>query len=185
MMTTEEKIIMFKDKRDFITNISKAFEANPRGSTVASVDYEVYKRDAENGNIYYREYLIVTFNGGAISTKNVSGNSNTANLRALGTMVDGGYYEEVLDYELTKEMSEYIDLTRDDVVTLDMLLSKPIQHISDLRRCFSLCRNEDDVNKVLDMTPTAFGQICVVYPDDSSFTVSMEDDIVEHFDFFI
>ncbi len=184
MMTTEEKIAMFKDKRDFITNISKAFEARPNGTTVVSVDYEVYKRDAENGNTYYREYLIVTFKGGAISVKNVSGNSNTANLRTLGTMVDGGYYEEVLDYNLTKEMSEYIDLTKDIADALDILLKKSIEHISDLRRCFSLCRNEDDINKVLDATPLSFGQITIVYPNDESFIVRIEDE-EEQFDFYI
>lgn len=187
MMTTEEKIAMFKDKRDFIANISKAFEANPRGSTVASIKYEVYKHDTTSGHTYYAEYLTVTFAGGAVSVKNVNGNSNTANLRALGTMVDGGYYDEVQDYQQTQDMYEYVDLTVDDAVTLEMLLDRlglSIQHISDLRRCFSLCRNEDDINKVLDAIPLSFGQITIVYPNDESFIVRIEDE-EEQFDFYI
>ena len=41
-MTITEKLEMFKEKRNFIKNISKAFEAKPKGSSVQSVDYEVY-----------------------------------------------------------------------------------------------------------------------------------------------
>lgn len=105
MMTKAEKIKMFKEKEAFIKAISKAFEDNPRGSSVESIDYEVYSKEADNGNTFYREYLIVTFIGGAKVVRNISGNSNTANLRAIGTLVDGGYYDELMEYELTQEIS--------------------------------------------------------------------------------
>ena len=55
MMTFEEKLEMFKEKRTFVKNISKAFERGVRGSTVDSVDYVVFKKDLPNGACSYAE----------------------------------------------------------------------------------------------------------------------------------
>lgn len=98
-MTITEKIEMYKEKKAFIENISKAFETSPRGSSVESIDYEVYRRDIDEEVTYFAEYLIVTFFGGGKSVRIANGNSNTANFRVLGTLIDGGYYDEVRDYE--------------------------------------------------------------------------------------
>ena len=107
-MTNAEKLAMFKEKRNFIKNISKAFEEGPKGSTVQSVDYEVYRKDTPE-IIYFVEYVIVTFFGGGYSVKCVNGNSNTANFRAIGSMLDGGYYDEVFEYdELTSKGYEKV-----------------------------------------------------------------------------
>ena len=102
MMTYEEKIEMYKGKKAFINNISKAFEATPRVSAVTSIEYEVYHRKVTINNEerdHYVEYLIVHFFGGGKSAKFVSGNSCTANFRALGPMLDGGYYDETREYD--------------------------------------------------------------------------------------
>lgn len=101
-MTYEEKIEMYKGKKAFIDNISKAFEATPRVSTVVSIEYEVYTRKVTINKKecdHYVEYLVVHFFGGSKSAKFVSGNSCTANFRALGSMLDGGYYDENREYE--------------------------------------------------------------------------------------
>ena len=46
-MTVAEKIEMYKGKKAFIKDVSKVFEAGHKGSSVASVDYEVYIKDIE------------------------------------------------------------------------------------------------------------------------------------------
>lgn len=110
-MTTTEKLAMYKEKRAFIKNLSRAFEFRPAGSTVESIDYEVYSIELADGVTQYKEFVIVTFFGGGTSVKTVNGNSNTANFRALGTMLDGGYYSEVDSYEtLTKIGYEKVEL---------------------------------------------------------------------------
>jgi hypothetical protein len=99
-MTRAEKIKMFKEKKAFIANISKAFESRPAGSSIESVRYEVYNKWIPDHNVdYFAEYIVVTFVGGGRSVKIVNGNSNTANFRAIGTLLDGGYYDEVADFE--------------------------------------------------------------------------------------
>lgn len=102
MMSYEEKIEMYRGKKVFIENISKAFSETPRVSSVTSIDYEVYRRKVTiNGEErdHYVEYVIVNFFGGGRSAKFVSGNSCTANFRVLGTLVEGGYYDENRDYD--------------------------------------------------------------------------------------
>lgn len=97
-MTIAEKIEMFRGKEAFVENISKAFETDYERSTVAFIKYEVFQLHAESST-YFEEYIVVTFYGGAKSVRNVNGNSNTANFRAIGSMIDGGYYDEVFNYE--------------------------------------------------------------------------------------
>lgn len=102
-MTIAEKIEMYKNKKAFITAISKAFETEPSASTVYSVNYEVYSKKINEDITYFEEYVIVYFCGGGFATKRVSGNSSTANFRAIGALIDGGYYDEVRDYETLVE----------------------------------------------------------------------------------
>ena len=99
-MTRAEKIKMYKEKKAFIDNISKAFEARPVGSSIESVRYKVYNKWIPEHNVdYFAEYVIITFVGGSKSVKIVNGNSNNANFRAIGALLDGGYYDEVADFE--------------------------------------------------------------------------------------
>lgn len=101
MMTVEERIKMYKSKKAFIDNLSRAFELS--STTVMKVSYEVYQKDF-NGQTFYEELIIVTYYGGSIAVKRVNGNSDSANLRSLAALVDGGYYDEVRYYE---ELTEY------------------------------------------------------------------------------
>lgn len=113
-MTVAEKIEMYKGKKAFIKDVSKVFEAGHKGSSVASVDYEVYIKDIELGDenrTYFEEYVIVNYSGGSYAVKRVSGNSNTANFRAVGYLLDGGYYDENYTYDsLTTIGYELVEL---------------------------------------------------------------------------
>ncbi len=102
-MTIIEKIEMYKGKEDFITYINKAFQRQPAGSSVDRVEYEVYEKEISPGTTYFQEFIVVTFNGGAKSVRNVNGNSNMTNLVELGKLVNGGYYDEVSFYEGLEE----------------------------------------------------------------------------------
>jgi hypothetical protein len=178
-MTFEEKTEMYKNKKAFVDGISKVFETNFVGASVSSVDYEVYKKDfnvvidgIEEVRTGYAEYIIVNYIGGGKSVKRVNGNSNTANFRAIGTMLDGGYYAEMKEYsELTEEGWELIPL-KSETSILDDLLAKPMRHISDVRRCFNYCTDGNDVEKVMKMIPACFGTFEVEYgEDEETFTI--------------
>ena len=97
-MTIEERIKMYKRKKVFVDSISKALEAS--NISVVKVDYEVYSKQYPNcDNNYYSEFVVVTFFGGAKSVINVSGNSDCANFRAIGELIDGGHYDQVRYWE--------------------------------------------------------------------------------------
>lgn len=102
-MTNAEKLMLFKEKKDFIENLNKAFQTFPKDSAVASVAYEVYAKKVNEDVTYYQEYLVVTFFGGAKAVRNANGNSNPANFKELGKLVEGGYYDEVQSYETLAE----------------------------------------------------------------------------------
>ena len=177
-MTFEEKITMYKGKKKFIDNISKAFEATPRVSSVTSIEYEVYHKQItrdEQTFDHFAEYLVINFFGGGQSPMLVTGNSCTANFRVLGPRLDGGYYDEVENYRTLEERGfTKINL---DGSKLDQLLEKPMTHISDVRACFNYCRNSEDVERVIDMIPTVFGQFEVDYTDsdeDGTFVITNE-----------
>jgi hypothetical protein len=172
-MNISEKIEMYKNKKAFVDGISKVFETNFVGASVSSVDYEVYKKDfdvvidgTEEIRTGYAEYVIVNYLGGGKSVKQVNGNSNTANFRAIGTMLDGGYYAEMKEYsELTEEGWELIPL-KPETNILDDLLAKPMRHISDVRRCFNYCTDGNDIERVIDLIPSCFGTFEVEYGED-------------------
>ena len=102
-MTIAEKIEMYKGKKAFVKNVSKAFEVTPRVSSVTSVDYEVYEKKINEATTYFAEYIIVNFSGGGKSVRLVNGNSCTANFREIGKLLDGGYYEENRQYETLED----------------------------------------------------------------------------------
>ena len=115
MMSIAEKLEMFKEKKAFIENINNVFQTKPKGSSVTSVEYEVYCRNMNEGIVSFIEYLVVNFKGGGRCVIDVSGNSNTAYFRVLGTLLDGGYYEEIYKYESLYNLGyEFVKLSSDD-----------------------------------------------------------------------
>lgn len=98
-MTLEEKIMMYQDKKKFIENLNEVFQMEPGCPSVEGVNYEVYTRDGSNELGDVREWAIVHFTGGGKSVKLITGNSNIANFKVIGSMLVGGYYTEVYTYQ--------------------------------------------------------------------------------------
>ena len=110
-MTTAEKLAMYANKKAFIETISKAFEKNLSKSSVTSIEYEVYHRKVTiNGEErdHYVEYVVVNYIGGGKCVRFVSGNSNTANFQVIGDLLEGGYYDEMQDYEMVRTLGEKV-----------------------------------------------------------------------------
>ena len=110
MMTDKEVFKMYQNKKAFIDSISKAFQLRPKTHSIESIQYELFTKQITNefnefvtNHTYYQEYLVVTFDGGGISVRSINGNSDTANFREIGKLIDGGYYDEV---ELYTSMEE-------------------------------------------------------------------------------
>lgn len=102
-MSIEEKLKMYREKKNFIWHIANLFVKNPAGHTVLDIVYEVWHKEM-NGNHYFNEWVIVYFKGGATCPRRVGGNSNVANFKAIAELIEGGYYEEQPWYEKQKEL---------------------------------------------------------------------------------
>ena len=98
-MTMEEKIQMYKNKQRFVEQLSGVFQTTTHGSTVEGISYEIYHKSFSDHTSETREYVIVSYIGGAKSPRTVSGYSCTAIFRIIGALLNGGYYDEVRDYE--------------------------------------------------------------------------------------
>ena len=102
-MTFEEKVKMWSEKKVFIDALDAVFKMKPTGSLIEKISYEVYQKEI-NGDLKFKEWLILRFEGGAMLAAQVTGNSNIANLRAISTYLDGGYYEEVRMYNFLRDL---------------------------------------------------------------------------------
>lgn len=66
-----------------------------------------------------QEYIVVNFVGDAISVRNATYNSLTANISELGKLLNGGYYAEVEDYIELKKKDWYTKNISIDEETFD------------------------------------------------------------------
>lgn len=108
-MTTLEKLNMYKEKKNVIEAINKAFQITS-DSGVGSISYELYKKDIpEHNTTSWVEFIVVTFVGEAKSVKVASGNSNNANFQVIGKLLNG-YYEELGYYNTVVENYELVQL---------------------------------------------------------------------------
>ena len=114
MMTVEERLKMYREKKQFIYNIAAAFVKCPKGHSVRDITYEVWHKESEQFGHIFVEWIIVHYDGGAISPRRVEGNSNTANFRAIGEMLDSSYYEDLYLYKESQVALGYrkVDLTK-------------------------------------------------------------------------
>jgi hypothetical protein len=165
-MTITEKLEMYANKKAFIDNVSKAFAKNLSKSSVTSLEYEVYRKDIDEERVHFVEYVVVNFIGGGKCVRFVSGNSNTANFRVIGEMLDGGYYDEIPTYNGLKDNGFKYVILKPYTDRLGELLSKPMTHIGDVRACFNYCKTCKDVVKVIDSIPAVFGSFNVKFNDD-------------------
>ena len=102
MMTIEEKLKMYREKRQFIYDVALAFVKNPKGHSVDCAVYEVFFKEADWGT-EIAEWLTVLYYGGAEAHRVITGNSSAANFEVLASMVHGGCYEQNRTYESLAE----------------------------------------------------------------------------------
>ena len=98
-MTIEEKLKMYREKRQFIYNVAMTFVKVPSGHSVDGVEYEVFFKESDWGT-EIAEWVTVQYKGGAEAHKVVSGNSNSANFQVVAGMIEGGCYEQNSTYDL-------------------------------------------------------------------------------------
>ena len=98
-MTTHEIKKLFEAKKQFVENINEVFQIEPGVPNVAGVNYEVFMKDYGEGRVDYREWLVVHYVGGGKAPRIASGNSNSANFKVIGEMLNGGCYEDVRTYD--------------------------------------------------------------------------------------
>lgn len=90
-------------KRLFVEALSQAFNESV-GHSIEKLDYDVFYVD----DIRY-EYLVVTYDGGAIAARNCYGDSLSAIFGEIARLFNGGYYDEVSDYLTLKGKSVSLD----------------------------------------------------------------------------
>jgi hypothetical protein len=170
-MTINEKIKMYRGKKEFIDGLSRVFEAGNSNTSVTSVDYEVYRKDIDEDRIHFTEYLVVNYFGGGKSVRNINGNSNSTNFRELGKLLDGGYYEELKDYE-SLATSGYFLVTFQNNLMLEKLLSKPFETLEEIQFCFNYCKDKTDIELVIKAIPKEFGKFIFELFEEDTFSVS-------------
>ena len=103
-MTIEEKLKMYRKKRQFIYNIDTVFMKVPGGHPIDGVVYEVFFRETDWGT-EITEWITVQYKGGAEAHRVVSGNNNAANFQVMASMIEGGCYEQNSTYDLLEARS--------------------------------------------------------------------------------
>ena len=101
-MTIEEKLKMYRTKRQFIYEVAMAFIKVPTGHSIDGVIYEVFFKETDRGTMF-EEWITVQYKGGAEAHRLASCNSNSANFQVVADMIDGGCYEQNPSYERVQE----------------------------------------------------------------------------------
>ena len=101
------------NKVKFINDLNKVIPNYKTG--IKKIEYRVFRQDffkeKFDEKTYYQEYLVITYDGGALGVRSCNGDSFTAIFEELVKMLDGGYYDEVKDLhdhensEMWKEVS--------------------------------------------------------------------------------
>ena len=97
-MTIDEKLKMYREKKAFIAGLDKVFTQNSKGHSIYGIRYEVWHKEHEQFGHEFVEWIIVCYVGGAKSYIKATANSNTANFRAIGEVLDHGNYNEADTY---------------------------------------------------------------------------------------
>ena len=97
-MTIEEKLKMYREKKQFVFEMTRPFVKISTGHSVDSIIYEVFFREDEICTDIV-EWITVRYKGGAEMHRVVTCNSNAANFRAVADMLEGGCYEQNFMYE--------------------------------------------------------------------------------------
>lgn len=105
------------EKNILVTSIGRILAEFPRNRIVGA-RYEYWTHKTHQS--WHRENVVLEFRSGAIEVRNVTGNSVNAVYRSIGQLLDGGYYDEVDDYNemVASGIWEKLDLSNPDNYTL-------------------------------------------------------------------
>lgn len=98
MKVTKEHWTELQDKISFVERLNFGFAGlKMKYTTVSKIDYDVF---AVDDRLY--EAVVVQYIGGGKAVANCAGNSMSAIFRAIGKLLDGGYYDELAWYNAAK-----------------------------------------------------------------------------------
>ena len=87
------------NKVKFVNDLNKVIPTYKTG--IKKIEYRVFRcdfcKDEFGGQVYHQEYLVVTYDGGALGVRSCNGDSFTAIFEELAKMLDSGCYDEVQD----------------------------------------------------------------------------------------
>ena len=109
----------YYQKYKFISEIGRSI--HKVNSSVEKCEYKLFAKILSDGaveKLVFQEYLVVTFNGGAISCRNIDINSHMANLGEIARLVDGGYYSEIKDYQEFNDTWAHCNFMTDGSIVL-------------------------------------------------------------------
>jgi hypothetical protein len=101
-MTIEEKLKMYREKRQFAYELGMTFIKVPSGHAITDVTYEAFFKESD-GWTDVTEWLTVTYVGGGRAHRCVTGNSNAANFEVVATVIYGGHYDQNLTYAFLED----------------------------------------------------------------------------------
>lgn len=108
-MNINEKLDMYREKDSFIRRLDLALTTpTPRGMSIYGIEYEVYQKEPDSS--WFQEFIILTFEGGAICPINVKGNSNIANLCEIAKNIANPEFPSFPMYQTVKETWIKVDL---------------------------------------------------------------------------
>jgi hypothetical protein len=84
----EKKVEFIKELNKVIPNYIPNIE---------QIEYVVFEN--KNNSMWEREFLVITYKGGAETVRNCTGNSCGAIFEELAQYVFSGYYDELIDFQ--------------------------------------------------------------------------------------
>ncbi len=85
-------------KTKLVNDISKALK-NQRPFSTLTIDKVELKIFLNKKNMWFEEYVVVTYIGGSIATIRNTCNSVGYTFKNIGKLINGGYYDEVDEYK--------------------------------------------------------------------------------------
>lgn len=98
-------------KKRFVLGLADVY-CNWSCFDIKSIELKVYKKKEANsdGRYHIEEFVMLTWDNGAISTANNNANSLSATARNIARMLDGGVYENLEYYEEIMESPDWIEI---------------------------------------------------------------------------
>lgn len=104
---SNEEVLTLLRKKNFVDGLSYAL-ANKCGSII-ELSYEVYEKNNTDQPVV-QEYLIVTYFGGTKTYRSLNCDSHSAILSEVAKLANGGYYQEIKDYEYISTHQDWFQI---------------------------------------------------------------------------